>query len=310
MEIPVTFKSEENQLYGMVHIPEPGKQPKKAGVIFLPSGVKYRVGPHRLYVKLARQLQAQGYPCLRVDTHGIGDSEGELERGAITNVWSQIETGRFVDDTLAAIAFFCREYELDEVVLSGLCGGANTSLLAATGDRRVSHLILLGLSTLVSQPLETFSDQLNPGIATVIFSMYLKKIFNLKYWFRLLTFQSDYRLLFKSISMSLLKRKNTKSEADKNLTRETDNRFNKALVDSIHQFMTSKKNILFIMSEHDPALWNFTHLIQKPYLESDSRVDRDYEVAVISSANHMLFLPEWQAACSDKMTSWLNARYP
>ena len=124
MENPCYFQSNGQRLLGMIHVPENRIIRKKAGVIFFPAGAKYRVGPHRLYVKLARQLQAHGYPYLRIDTHGIGDSEGDLEYGPINEVWSTIETGRFVDDALAAVDHFCKALKLEQVVLTGLCGGA------------------------------------------------------------------------------------------------------------------------------------------------------------------------------------------
>ena len=221
MEYPTHFQSNGKTLYGIFHVPEPETAKQKVGVIFFPAGVKYRVGPHRLYVKIARRLQAHGYPCFRVDTHGIGDSEDNLEYGPIAKVWASIETGRFVDDALAAIDHFCTGLKLDKVILAGLCGGANTALLTAVKDSRIAHLILIGMSAFISSPVEDFSDKLNPGMASIIFEMYLKKLLTLKYWRRLLTFQSDYKLLIKSLGLSLFRRTNhsslkTKSAANSN----------------------------------------------------------------------------------------------
>ena len=44
-------------------------------VILLNAGLLHRVGPNRLSVDIARSLADLGYPCLRFDTSGVGDSE-------------------------------------------------------------------------------------------------------------------------------------------------------------------------------------------------------------------------------------------
>ena len=43
--------------------------------VILNSGIIHRVGHHRMYVTLARALARVGYPVLRFDLSGIGDSE-------------------------------------------------------------------------------------------------------------------------------------------------------------------------------------------------------------------------------------------
>lgn len=45
-------------------------------VLLLNSGSVHHVGPHRLYVELARGLARAGHSCLRIDFRGLGESEG------------------------------------------------------------------------------------------------------------------------------------------------------------------------------------------------------------------------------------------
>src|SRR5215472_19382863 len=50
------------------------KNEDKPGVILLNPGIVHRVGPGRIYVKIARALAAKGFVVLRFDFSGIGDS--------------------------------------------------------------------------------------------------------------------------------------------------------------------------------------------------------------------------------------------
>ncbi|MGA8008355.1 MAG: alpha/beta hydrolase, partial [Thiomonas sp.] len=48
--------------------------PPPFGVLLFNAGVIHRVGAHRVNVKLARALAADGIATLRCDLHGMGDS--------------------------------------------------------------------------------------------------------------------------------------------------------------------------------------------------------------------------------------------
>ena len=48
--------------------------PDAPAIVILNTGIVHRVGHHRMYVLIARQLAAAGHPVLRFDFSGIGDS--------------------------------------------------------------------------------------------------------------------------------------------------------------------------------------------------------------------------------------------
>jgi pimeloyl-ACP methyl ester carboxylesterase len=164
VERAVTFRNERGQkLFGIIHVPEPGVPLSGTGVNLLNPGLKNRVAPNRINIRIARMLCARGFPVLRFDPHGIGDSEGELAAGNELNLdlWGQVQRGAFVADTLAADDFFVREARLERLVLVGQCGGAVTALLAAGRDERVAGTILVDLPVRdVSTKLE--GDALRP----------------------------------------------------------------------------------------------------------------------------------------------------
>jgi len=108
---------------------------QNVGVVFVVGGPQYRVGSHRQFLLLAHSLADAGFPVLRFDVRGMGDSSGELHTFE-----------RISPDIGAAInALQTQVPSVRRVVLWGLCDGASASLLYcyASGDRRVAGLCLL-----------------------------------------------------------------------------------------------------------------------------------------------------------------------
>jgi pimeloyl-ACP methyl ester carboxylesterase len=101
----------------------------KPGVILLNSGLLHRVGPSRMYVALARALAADGFPVLRFDFSGIGDSESR--RDALSGDESTLEEARDAMDALTAARGVRR------FILMGLCSGADNAFQIARADERV-----------------------------------------------------------------------------------------------------------------------------------------------------------------------------
>lgn len=128
----VTFACAGEQMLGILALPE---QAQKIGVLLLVGGPQYRVGSHRQFLLLARTLAAAGYPTMRFDYRGMGDSEGDLRHFEAVN-----------DDIAAAIAAFQAHCpQVTKLVLWGLCDAASSALLYwdAVKDARVSGLVLL-----------------------------------------------------------------------------------------------------------------------------------------------------------------------
>jgi exosortase A-associated hydrolase 1 len=126
----VIFSSNENRLVGIVTVPE---KHRGAGVLILVGGPQYRVGSHRQFALLARQLGEAGIPTFRFDYAGMGDSEGAVQ-----------QFFEVADDITAAIDCFKQQIEgLDRVVLWGLCDAASEAMLYGHTRADVSAMILV-----------------------------------------------------------------------------------------------------------------------------------------------------------------------
>lgn len=131
-EQALVFNCADDELLGIVTLPE---APKAIGVLIVVGGPQYRVGSHRQFLKLARRLGQSGYPVMRFDFRGMGDSSGALRDFEAVN-----------EDVASAINVFQRQCPtVDHFVLLGLCDGASASLLYwdSSTDARLGGLALL-----------------------------------------------------------------------------------------------------------------------------------------------------------------------
>ncbi|MDO9505003.1 hydrolase 1, exosortase A system-associated [Hydrogenophaga sp.] len=122
-------------MLGIVSLPPASTPAQRTGVVIVVGGAQYRAGSHRQFVQLARFLAEGGFPVLRFDLPGMGDSPGELP--SFEDTAPHIAT---------AINGFQRQHPgVERVVLWGLCDGASASLLYvdATHDPRIAGLALL-----------------------------------------------------------------------------------------------------------------------------------------------------------------------
>lgn len=128
----LSFPCAGDQLLGILARPE---QPAQTGVVVIVGGPQYRVGSHRQFVLLSRELASAGYPVMRFDCRGMGDSEGQ------PHIFS--ETGADIGAAIGALQF--NVPAVTHVALWGLCDGASAALLYCfdTLDTRVNALCLV-----------------------------------------------------------------------------------------------------------------------------------------------------------------------
>ncbi len=129
-ETPLVFSCDGDDLIGILHRPD---APRDTAVVVVVGGPQYRIGSHRQFLLLARAVAEAGFPVLRFDYRGMGDSEGDF-RGFE-------DAGEDIRQALEA--FSEAMPEVRRFVLWGLCDGASAILFYAAGDPRVERVVLL-----------------------------------------------------------------------------------------------------------------------------------------------------------------------
>jgi alpha-beta hydrolase superfamily lysophospholipase len=159
----------------------------RTAVLMLNVGGNHRVGPNRFYVRMARELAAQGWRAFRLDLAGLGDS-----RASVSQERRNYFSDEAVADVKAAIdrlaAEGCRRFWV-----LGICSGAYVAFQSALNDTRVSGQMLLN-----SRLLERGTDGSEDAWQATMNSHYKSAAF---YWRSLLRWQTWWRLLRNDVNV-------------------------------------------------------------------------------------------------------------
>ncbi|WKZ32629.1 MAG: hypothetical protein QY316_12055 [Thermodesulfobacteriota bacterium] len=301
---PVVFRNKEGlALHGILHMPS--GTPRQQGIIILSPGIKSRVAPHRLYVKMSRRFVELGYAVLRFDPAGMGDSEGEIDERFAADVYGSIQVGRFVGDTVAAMDWMQRELGIKSFILSGLCGGAITGLLAGAGDNRVDSLLGLGIPVILDGASVDRTRHMSKGQLEEMRRGYLRKALDPKAWTRLLSFKSDYRLLMKSLALTLSGKKKKPMPAGVTGKAAVPGNFNTLFPDAFSR-MAEKGKVCLVFSEADRLYWEFEEKFAATHRDSIARAGKNLEIHITKNANHVFTFRDWQESALETMCSWLE----
>jgi len=304
----VSFANAQGQtLFGTLHRPA---RPDAAlpVVVLLSPGVKMRVGPGRLYVPLTEMLCAQGYTVLRFDFFGLGDSEGELTEKLLPDVYNHIEVGRYVDDTLAAMRWLREAHGVRRFVLGGLCGGAITALLAAERDASVEGLLSLGMTVTLASNAATPGKYLTAAQLEGRFRGYMMKLLKPGAWWRLLTLQSDYSVIWHSVLRKFVKKPPAKAVATNaaEIPPEQRGNANPLFPPAYFKFLERGGKAFMLFSGKDRLQSEYEEKFVQPFAARLQPFAPQIEQHIVPDANHVLSLHEWQREMVDASRAWMS----
>ncbi len=222
-------------LVGIVTEPATVSVPRTGtAVVLLNAGIVHRVGPGRIYVKIARELAAMGFVVLRFDFAGIGDSAVRqdclcFEKSAIA-------------EAQEALQFLKAKKGIEHFILLGGCSGAFASFEAAACDSRVVGTVLINFQTPESENAVAPSDL---SIRKAAYYYWNCALFDLKSWRKLLTGKTDYGQIMRVLRSEVKRRFEFKKKVMREGTQfEAD----------LHRLAARKVNVVFVCSEGDPRL--------------------------------------------------------
>jgi len=177
-EHPLVMRCGADWLSGVMHRAGGGLATRGV-VIVVAGGPQYRAGAHRQFVQMARRLAGNGWPVVRFDLRGMGDSTG-THRGF---------TDSLADLRAAVDTLMEAEPQLREVVMIGECASASGILFYAFRDPRVKGAVLT-----------------NPWLRTpegraqvIVKTYYLERLRQREFWNKLRRGEFDFRASLASL---------------------------------------------------------------------------------------------------------------
>jgi exosortase A-associated hydrolase 1 len=275
-ELPVVMPCAGGSLVGVIS--QPG-QPGALGLVMVVGGAQYRAGSHRQFVLLARCLASAGFPVMRFDHRGLGDSSGERKPFDAIH-----------DDIGVALETLQRQCpSVQRVVLWGLCDGASAALLycGQRPDARVAGLCLLN----------PWVRSDNTLARTRIKHYYTSRLLEASFWQQLLRGRYDWRASL----VGLLQNLKSMRPAAPRSTPELPFQHRMAL--ALRQF---PGQVLLLLSARDYTAKEFVEcaqsdpawkgLLQQPQLQ---RVD-------VADADHTFSKALWRAAAEQAILDWMR----
>jgi len=152
-------------------------------VILLNAGLVHRVGPNRIYVRIARKLAELGILVFRFDFSGIGDSD-------VRNDHLPFDKSTILE-TQEAMDHLSSVKGIKHFVLMGICSGAAVSGQTACSDPRVVGAIL------VNTAYHRYSRATREKVQAQYYGRYASR--SSEKWLKLFTGKANYKKIFNSI---------------------------------------------------------------------------------------------------------------
>ena len=244
----------------------PSGQTRRIGVIFVHAADGNRLGPHRMFVEYANCYNSLGYPTLRFDLSGCGDSTGKASQNGITTE---------VFDTTEAVKFFMARANLEKVVLFGISRGARVCYSVME-----QHSLPLGGMILLSTP--TSSNKAAINSLRVRLKEYFHKLRDPKSLRKLLSGRANVRQIWRTLTTAVQLR----------------NRY----AQSERKFFATKCPVLFIYGGQDPMARESSQY----YTIKCSENSTPYDCHFVADANHSFFHYKWKEEILDVSKQWLQ----
>ncbi len=248
----------------------------RVGVVIVVGGPQYRVGAHRFFVSLARQLAGQGAAVLRFDHRGMGDAPGEAPG------FEHLDPE--IDAAVAALRQACPGVE--HVLLWGLCDGASAALLHARhGGAPIAGLLLANPWVRSAQSLAQARTR----------HYYPARLASGDFWRRLFSGRvrwSSVRSALGAVSRSLG-------------SAEPPVDFRAGMRDGLAQALARQTRVSCLLSGADLTAQEFTETLREPAWAALAQAP-GFSAQTLDGADHTFSDPEHRAAALRLSTQWLQ----
>lgn len=274
-EQPLVIESAGTPLVGMLH--RASATPRIGVMVMVADGPQYRIGGHRQLVLWARRIAAAGFPVLRFDFTGMGDSYGDY-----------VGFENAEDDIRAALARFVAEQPtLERIVLWGECNACSASLFYAHKDPRVAGLVML-----------------NPWVRTeqgqaraVVRHYYLQRLTQRSFWTKVFRLEFDLAASLRS-AFGMLSRARRQLPAASAASPDIEQRpLPDRMLDGLRRF---RGGLLLVMSGRDMIAREFDDLLQTSAAWRDELAAHAIVRHDLAAADHTFSTAQWR----DQVVAW------
>lgn len=175
-------------LFAILSEPASSAPRRRTALLLANTGANHHVGPNRMYVKMARTCAARGFPVLRMDLAGIGDSPAR-DGGPVNKPYAP---DGIRDLELGMVALRERT-GADRVAVLGLCSGAWAAFQACLAGLPLAGQILVNPQTFYWH--EGDSLDVAPGVTYEKVQHYRQSALRWESWKKALTGKIQYRAL-------------------------------------------------------------------------------------------------------------------
>ncbi len=276
MERHFHFESSGSRLLGVLHSPV-GAAARPLGLVLLHGWAGYRIGAHAMFVKLAREAARQGFPCLRFDFRGRGDSEGEAGAANLSTM---------IADACAAARELGAAAGVSQLAFIGDCSGSEVAIGAGTLVPSCRALVLWS-APIVGADREA-SDRAKHRH---VIAQYAAKLLRRETWTKLFSG----RLQTAMIRRALLRGGKGAGE---------DGAAADAAIDWLACFNRFTGDVLFIYGDKDPTAAEAV----RHYEGLTGQLARPWHCHLVAGANHAFYSAQWEREVIGTTLEWLAAR--
>ena len=302
--------SQEPNLFGIVSGLPDAATDSLPFIVMLNTGSTYRVGPHRLYVSLARQLAAKGFPCLRMDLCGLGDSvtpytERENDPYPATAL-------RDIDRTLECLE---SQFGVRRVVLMGLCSGAYAAFQAAAqlSSPLLTESVLINPVTLHWNENLPLTWDRAPAVRIQSIQRHFAAVWRFQKWLKLITGRSTLgilgavAMLVERWKLKMLARQKSLPRSSAGTDGSPSHPLQQNLPSDLQRLVEADRHLTFFFAQSDPGYDMLTFYAQRKVkeLRQAGRLD----VHLISSADHSFSRRAPRQALLEAIIEHLCRRY-
>jgi len=273
----------------------PGKSGELAAILHLPPNAKstfilmlhgwsgYRTGPHQMQTRAARHFAQLGFPVLRFDFAGRGDSDGATELATLATM---------TEDVDVVLQWIKSTFPAHNVLLAGLCSGCEVAFSAAASPM-INGMMLWSAPVFAAGA----SQERTRRKRWHHLGEYTRKLLRASTYRKLLRGSVDVRGVSKVLSHQGGESKNIESDLPGQLPKG----WRQSILEKNRKLHLP---VLLIFGSADP-----TAVEALDWYENQFPKDCERETKWIEGANHSYYGLAWEREVMEKSGEWLRRNF-